>query len=257
MNESIQFSTTRPLYGQVAVVTGASRGIGSAIAISLAKAGASVAVNYVSSSNQALDVVSVCRSFGSQAMAISADVTKEPQVASLFTQIEATLGAPSSLVNNAGHALTSLLIDTTPQQWDDMMSMHLKAPYLCIRRSLDHMIRAKYGRIINISSIWGIVGGSCESAYSAAKGGVIAFTKALSKELAPSGITVNAVAPGVVDTDMIQDLTEEDRDSLVTQTPVGRLGTPGDIAALVTFLANPGSSFLTGQVISPNGGLVT
>ncbi|WP_018131187.1 elongation factor P 5-aminopentanone reductase [Effusibacillus pohliae] len=247
----------RPLAGQVAIVTGASRGIGRAIAQELARLGAAVAVNYLHLKEYAEQVASLCESFGVRAIPVQADVTKPEDVARLVETACLYLGKPDILVNNAGIASHSLLIDTTEYEWDRVMAANLKAPFLCAKSVLPHMIRKRYGRIINMSSIWGIAGGSGEVAYSAAKGGLISFTKALAKEMGASGITVNAVAPGVVETDMLSMLTQSDRENLSQQTPVGRLGTPQDIASVVSFLALPASGFITGQVISPNGGFLT
>jgi 3-oxoacyl-[acyl-carrier protein] reductase len=247
----------RPLLGQHAIVTGASRGIGAAIAVSLARAGANVIVNYRNSPELAEGVVAQCRSFGVKALAIGADVTNAEQVAYLIEASCVNFGSPHILVNNAGISITKLLLDTEEDEWDALMTSNLKAPFLCSKAVLPHMVHHQYGRIINMSSIWGIAGGSCEVAYSASKGGLIAFTKALAKEMGPSGITVNAVAPGAIQTEMLQHLNEEDLTLLVEETPVGRIGMPEDIASVATFLALPASSFITGQVISPNGGLVT
>ncbi|MFC4770266.1 elongation factor P 5-aminopentanone reductase [Effusibacillus consociatus] len=249
--------STRPLEGQTAIVTGASRGIGRAIAQELAKLGAFVAVNYLHSKEYAEQVALECESFGTKALPVQADVTKPEDVTRLVETASLYLGKPDILVNNAGIASHSLLIDTTEYEWNQVIAANLKAPFLCAKAVLPIMIQKQYGRIINMSSIWGIAGGSGEVAYSAAKGGLISLTKALAKEMGPSGITVNAVAPGVVDTDMLAGLNPEDRESLSQETPVGRLGTPQDIATVVGFLALPASGFITGQVISPNGGLIT
>ena len=257
MNVFSPDSTHRPLHGQQAVVTGASRGIGRAIAVALARAGANVIINYLRSAEHAEAVVAECRQQGVKALAVRADVTQAADVEHLIETCCVNFGAPHILVNNAGLAHTGLLIDTTEQEWETLMHANLKAPFLCAKAVLPHMVRRQYGRIINMSSIWGMAGGSCEVAYSASKGGLIAFTKALAKEMGPSGITVNAVAPGAVRTDMLQHLTEEDLALLAEETPVGRLGTPEEIASVVTFLALPASSFMTGQVLSPNGGLIT
>jgi 3-oxoacyl-[acyl-carrier protein] reductase len=256
MTPGFPYSTTRPLFGQVAIVTGASRGIGRSIAISLARAGAYVVVNYRQSKAAADDVVAQIHQMGSRAIAVQADVTEPADVDSLVAAA-AELGVPRILVNNAGIGISQLLMDTTLEEWESLMKSNLTAPFLCAKAVLPHMVRAEYGRIINISSIWGLSGGSFEVAYSASKGGLIAFTKALAKEVARSGITVNAVAPGAIETDMLWNLSPEEKRELAEETPVGRLGHPDDVAHAVLFLASPSASYVTGQVISPNGGLVT
>jgi 3-oxoacyl-[acyl-carrier protein] reductase len=255
MSEDFLYSTTRPMFGQVVIVTGASRGIGRSIAVTLAKAGANVVVNYRNSKEAADEVVDTIRSFGSKAIAVQADVTKPEDVERLVAAA-CEIGPLRVLVNNAGIARSRLLLDTSLEEWDELMRSNLTAPFLCSKAVLPHMIRQRYGRIINISSIWGIAGGSYEVAYSASKGGIIALTKALAKEVGPSGITVNAVAPGAIETDMLSTLTAEELKAIEADTPVGRLGRPEDVANCVLFLASPSSSFMTGQVISPNGGLV-
>lgn len=250
------FSTTRPLFGQVAIVTGASRGIGADIARVLAKAGASVTINYLRNREHALQVASDCQSHGARALAVQADVTDLAAIARLLEETRLHLGAPTILVNNAGRALSGLFADTSESMWAELLNANLKAPFFCAQAVLPDMLQAGYGRIINISSMWGVTGGSCEVAYSASKGGLIAFTKALAKEIGRSGITVNAVAPGAIETDMLAHLSTEELELLSQETPVGRLGTTADVSAAVLFLASPAASFMTGQILSPNGGLV-
>ena len=256
MSELNRFSTTRPLFGQTALVTGASRGIGAAIALALAKAGARVAINYVHEKEKAENIAKQCQSLGARTVVLQADIANTDDVNRMVAQCKAELGPISILVNNAGKAQSTLFLDTSIDLWDQLMNINLKGTYLCTKAALPAMVEAQYGRIINISSVWGIAGGSCEVAYSAAKGGVNALTKALAKELGKTGITVNAVAPGAIATDMLRDLDEDDLKKLSEDTPVGRLGTPQDIANAVLFLASPDSSFMTGQIISPNGGFI-
>ncbi|ASS75889.1 3-oxoacyl-ACP reductase [Tumebacillus algifaecis] len=251
------YPDSRPLAGANAIVTGASRGIGRAIAIALAEAGANLVVNYKNSAAAALETVESCRRADVNAIAVQADLSDPDQAAYLIEATCVNFGAPQILVNNAGIAKTGLLLDTTVEEWDEMMNANLRAPFLCAKAVLPHMVSKQYGRIINLSSIWGMTGGSFEVPYSASKGGIISFSKALAKEVGPSGITVNCVAPGAVMTDMLAHLSAEDLARIADETPVGRLGTPQDIASVVRFLALPSSSFITGQVISPNGGLVT
>lgn len=250
-------STNRPLTGQRAIVTGASRGIGAAIAVGLARAGADVVINYRQNAELAESVAAICRQYEVRAITVPADITRADEVQHLVETASINIGSPTILVNNAGVSHTGLLLDMSEAAWDALMNANLKAPFLCTQAVLPHMIRHQYGRIINMSSMWGLAGGSCEVAYSASKGGVIAMTKALAKEMGPSGITVNAVAPGAIQTDMLGHLTEEELNVLADETPIGRLGTPEDVANAVTFLALPASSFLTGQVLSPNGGYIT
>ena len=169
---------------------------------------------------------------------------------------ETALSGVDILVNNAGIAASGLLQDLSQKEWDRLVAVDLTSVYVCCRLLIPEMVRQGYGRIVNISSIWGMVGASCEVAYSAVKAGVIGFSKALAKELGPSGITVNCVAPGVIDTDMMNGYDKETKRTLAEDTPLGRLGTPRDIAAAVLFLSGDGGSFITGQVLSPNGGFV-
>ncbi len=174
----------------------------------------------------------------------------------MHAAIDAELGSVGILVNNAGVAQQKLFTDISPSEWRDMMSVHLDGTFYCCREFLPAMIKRHSGAIINISSMWGQVGGSCEVHYSAAKAGVIGLTKALAKEVGPSGIRVNCVAPGVVRTDMLRDFSEEDLQILADDTPLMRLGTPEDIAETVAFLASVKASYITGQIIAPNGGYV-
>lgn len=250
------YSTTRPLFGQTAVVTGAARGIGRAIAIALGRAGANVIVNYLQSETAAHEVVAQIRGLGSKADAVQADVRDPADVSRLFTAAT-QFGLPRILVNNAGVAHAQCFDETTLDDWQRLLESNLTAPFLCTKAALPYLRRSGAGRIINIASVWGLTGGAHEVAYSAAKGGLIAFTKALAKEVSATGITVNAVAPGAIDTEMLGNLDETDRAVVTAETPVGRLGRPEDVAHAVLFLASPAASFITGQVISPNGGLVT
>lgn len=237
-------------------MTGASRGIGRAIAITLAKAGANVAVHYHRERELAEQVVRECEAHDVQAVAIQADVRDEGDVKRLF--IESTqLGIPSILVNNAGVSDYGLVIDMTLERWRTLVDVNLTSMFLCTREAIPYLRRVEHGRIVNLASIHGMDGAAMEAAYSATKGGVIAWTKAVAKELATLGITVNAVSPGAIDTDMMAQFDDAERLAIAESTPIGRLGQPEDVAALVTFLASPEASFITGQNISPNGGLST
>lgn len=241
---------------QVAVVTGASRGIGAATAVSLGDAGYTVAVLYKSNQAGAEKTVEKIQRNGGQARAYQLDVTDSTAVTAVTAQITAELGDISVLVNNAGVSEQKLFADITDADWSNMLSVHLNGAFYLSRAVLPAMLHEKYGRIINIASMWGETGGSCEVHYSAAKAGLIGLTKALAKELAPSGITVNAVSPGAVETDMMKMLGREVCESVAEETPVGRLGRPEEIADAVCFLASEKAAYITGQVLSVNGGIV-
>ncbi|RJG22355.1 elongation factor P 5-aminopentanone reductase [Paenibacillus thiaminolyticus] len=239
------------------LITGASRGIGAAIAHRFASVGMKVIIHYLNSHEAANEVARTCLAYGGEAITIRADLRSAEQIDRMKSKLDELGFTPDILVNNAGTAYYGLFTDVTEEEWDDCMNINLKGMFLCTQRFAPHMISQKYGRIINVSSVWGITGASCEVMYSTAKGGVNAFTKSLAKELAPSGVTVNAVAPGAVDTDMMKHLDTSERSALEEDIPAGRLGTPNEIASLVYFLALPESSYITGQVISPNGGWQT
>lgn len=239
-----------------ALVTGASRGIGRATALLLAENGYRVAVGYHKNQAAAQSLVEELASRGCQALAVGADVADGAQVTAMFGKAEAALGPVELLVNNAGIAQQKLFTDLTTADWDAMLGVNLKGVFLCCQAAVPGMVRRKRGKIINISSMWGQVGGSCEVHYSAAKAGVIGLTKALAKELGPSGVQVNCIAPGVIATEMNSALTPADLAALREETPLGRLGSPEEVAAAVLFLASPAGDFFTGQVLSPNGGMV-
>ncbi len=238
---------------KVVLVTGGSRGIGAAAVRAFAKAGCRVALNYRSSKAEA---EALAQEFPGQILPLQADVADREAVFAMFDQVERTWGPVEVLVSNAGIAQQKLFTDITPQEWQRMMDVHLNGAFHCCQRALPNMIRKKWGRILLVSSMWGQVGGSCEVHYSAAKAGLIGLTKALAQEEGPSGITVNCIAPGVVDTDMMAGFTQEDRQALADETPVGRLGTPDEVARALLFLAGADAGFITGQVLGVNGGLV-
>lgn len=242
---------------ETALITGGSRGIGAAIAAALARAGYAVAINYNHSADAAETLAASLRAEGHTAITVQADVSDPAQVAAMFQAVENQLGAVSVLVNNAGIAQQKLFTDLTDADWRRMMGVHLDGAFYCCRAALPAMIRVRYGRILNIASMWGQVGGSCEVHYSAAKAGLIGLTKALAKEEGPSGITVNCIAPGVVDTDMMASFSDEDRAALADETPVCRLGSADEVAAAAVFLCSRAAGFITGQVLGVNGGLVT
>ena len=237
------------------LITGASRGIGAACALEFAQNGYRVIVNYNKSKADAEAVCAQIRENGGICMAVQADVSNLIQVEKMFTQAK-DFGGVDVLVNNAGIAKAAMLCDTTPEIWRELFATNVDGVYhTCLVAARD-MVHKKSGSIINVSSMWGMVGASCESAYSATKAAVIGFTKALAKELGPSDITVNCVAPGMVDTEMNGHLSAEDVDAICEETPLGRVASPDEIAKTICFLASEQAGFITGQVISPNGGLV-
>lgn len=241
---------------KVAVVTGASRGIGAAIAKELCACGYRVAVCYRTGAQAAQALCEALTKEGKTAAPFCVDVRREESVRVMFQKVREALGEPSLLVNNAGIARQKLFTDLTADDWDDMMASTVRGAFLCTREALPAMIRRKWGRVVNISSMWGQVGASCEVDYSAAKAAVIGMTKALAKEVAPSGITVNAVAPGAVDTDMLACFSQEEKQVIADETPLERLGAPEDIAKAVAFLCSDDAGFITGQVLGVNGGFV-
>ena len=242
--------------GRVAVVTGGASGIGEAIVRALCRDGFSVAINYNSSEAQALALASELSVNGSNVITIKADVSSSSDVNKMMETVKEELGTPEILINNSGIAQQKLFTDITDEDWNRMMSVNLTGVFNTCRAVLPFMIHEKKGRIINISSMWGQVGASCEVHYSAAKAGVIGLTKALAQEVAPSGITVNCVAPGAVDTKMMSSFSAEDKASLCEEIPLGRIGNAEEIAETVAFLVSDKSSYITGQVIGVNGGMV-
>jgi len=248
---------TKPLTETTVLVTGASRGIGAAIAVRFASVGMRVVIHYLQAHEAANEVARQCLSYGADVLTVTADLRSKEQLERMAEKMERHGFIPDVLVNNAGVAQYGLLSEVTEEEWDYVMGVNLKGMFLCTQRFMPAMIRQKYGRIINVSSVWGISGASCEVVYSASKGGVNAFTKALAKELAPSGVTVNAVAPGVVDTSMNDRFETSELAALQHEIPAGRFAQPDEIAALVYFLALPESGYITGQIISPNGGWLT
>ncbi|MEI7026309.1 3-oxoacyl-ACP reductase FabG [Paenibacillus sp. y28] len=236
------------------LITGASRGIGAAIAERFASAGFRIVIHYLNSHEAANEVARACLAHHSEVMTIRADLRSKEQIVRMYEKLEQLGMLPDVLVNNAGIAHFGLLQDVKEEEWDELIGVNLKGMFLVTQTFMPAMIRQQYGRIINVSSIWGLSGASCEVIYSTTKGGMNAFTKALAKELAPSGVTVNAVAPGAVDTSMNSRLDPQEKEALAQEIPVGRFAHPDEIAALVYFLALPESGYITGQIISPNGG---
>ena len=241
---------------QVALVTGASRGIGRAVAARLARDGYAVGVNYHERRDKAEELVAALTAEGHEAIAIQADVAVRAEVDAMVARVAEVFGPVTLLVNNAGVAGQALFQDVTDELWERYFAVNLNGARHTIQAVLPSMLHEKAGCIVNVSSIWGQHGASCEVTYSCTKHAIIGLTRSLAMELAPSGIRVNCVAPGVIDTDMVRVLGDETLRDLANQTPLGRLGTPEDIAAAVAFLASDEASFITGQVLTSDGGFI-
>ena len=240
---------------KTALVTGGAKGIGAAICKALANDGYRIALNYNSSFESATELKNELSSV-THIEIFKADVSDSSDVERMFTEIEGVFGGVDVLINNAAIAQQALFTDITDEMWQKMIGVNLTGAFNCCRRALPYMIRNKFGKIINITSMWGEVGASMEVHYSASKAGLIGLTKALAKEVGLSGITVNAVSPGVVETDMMASFSDEVKSSLADETPLGVLGTPENIASAVSFLASDKAGFITGQVVSVNGGFI-
>jgi 3-oxoacyl-[acyl-carrier protein] reductase len=248
-------SSDARLQGQVAIVTGASRGIGRAAALALAAEGATVVVNYASSSQAADAVVAEISEMGSQAVALQADVAQAEQVDALFNTVMEKYGRVDVLVNNAGIARDTLLLRMKLEDWQAVIDLNLTGVFLCTRVASKIMLKQRSGRIVNITSVVGEMGNPGQANYSAAKAGVIGFTKTVAKELASRGITVNAVAPGFIATDMTADIKAGEE--ILKLIPLGRYGQPEEVAGLIRFLAaDAAAAYITGQVINIDGGMV-
>lgn len=237
------------------LITGASRGIGKAAALAFAKAGWCVAINYRASKDEAERAAAEICAMGGHAAAFCADVSDYEACARLAQAVREKFGRIDALINNAGISCDRLFTDTTPDDWERTFAVNVTGAYNCTRAVLDEMISKKRGCIVNVSSMWGVTGGSCEVAYSASKAALIGFTKALAKELGPSNIRVNCVAPGVIDTSMNARLKPEDMAVLADAAPLCRIGTPDDVASALVFLASDAASFITGQVLGVDGGM--
>lgn len=247
---------TKEFEGKVALVTGASRGIGRGIAIKLAALGAKVVVNYVHHDEEARQVLSQIQDLGGEAVLQKADVSDSTAVKTMFNEIKSRWGKIDILVNNAGITRDTFLLRMPDNDWDAVINTNLRGTYLCTKMALRSMIEQSWGRIINITSLAGLLGNAGQSNYSAAKAGIIAFTKSVAREVGPLNITVNAVAPGFILTDMTDKLPQETRDFILTRIPLKRFGTPEDIANLVAFLASEQASYITAQVIGVDGGII-
>ena len=244
------------LAGRTALVTGGSRGIGRAIAMALARAGAAVGINYVNDADAAADTVREIDEAGGSAVAVRTDVRDTEAAAKMVAEVRAALGPVGILVNNAGVLRDKPITFMSDQEWDDVVDINLRGAFTCIKAVGRDMMRARYGRIINISSAAGITGDAMRASYVAAKAGMIGLTKAAAREFATSGVTANAIAPGVIETDMIKALSDAKRAALLERVPLGHFGEPDDVARAAIFLASDRSGYITGQVLSVDGGMV-
>ncbi|MBQ7548410.1 MAG: 3-oxoacyl-ACP reductase FabG [Clostridia bacterium] len=238
------------------IITGAARGIGAACALMFAANGYDTVINYNTSKKEADELCRRINSSGGRAIAVGADVSVMSEAEKLFSAAGEEFGTADVLINNAGVAQQKLFTDITQGDYDRMFDCNVRSAFNCSQLALKSMIKNKYGRIINISSMWGISGASCEVHYSASKAAVIGFTKALAKEVAPSGVTVNCIAPGVIDTRMNACFDGETMRALAEETPAGRLGKPEDVAGAALFFAGRDSGFITGQVLCVDGGFI-
>lgn len=243
------------LQGKCAVITGASRGIGREIALQFAKEGANIVLNYRSSEEEALELKKELDKLGSNTLTIKADVSNFDEAENLIKEAKNTFGKVDILVNNAGITKDTLLIRMKEEDFDKVIEVNLKGAFNCLRAVSPIMIRQKEGKIINMSSVVGVVGNAGQVNYSASKAGVIGMTKSLAREIGSKNINVNAIAPGFIDTDMTKVLSEDQKKNIISGVPLKRLGQVGDIANLAVFLASDKSNYITGQVIHVDGGM--
>lgn len=243
------------LNGKTAVVTGASRGIGKAIALKLAEQGVNIVVNYINNKNEADKLVKEIEAYGTKALAIQADVSDFSQAKNLISRTKEELGTLDILVNNAGITRDGLIMRMTEEDFDRVIEVNLKGVFNCTRHTVPIMVKQRSGRIINITSVAGVLGNPGQANYSAAKAGIIGMTKTLAKEIGSRGITVNAIAPGFIETDMTAELADKVKETIKDQTALGKLGKPENVADAVVFLAGSSGEYITGQVLSVDGGM--
>ncbi|MBF8982175.1 3-oxoacyl-[acyl-carrier-protein] reductase [Lutibacter sp. B2] len=244
------------LDGKTAIVTGGSRGIGKAIAMKLAQLGANIVVNYTSSAQQAEDVVELIKNMGREAIAIKANVANFDEVQNFISQAEEKFGEIDILINNAGITKDKLLIKMNEDDWDKVIEVNLKGTYNCTKAVSRKMMKQRSGKIVNVASVVGVNGNAGQSNYAASKAGIIGFTKSIAKELGVRGINVNAVAPGFIQTNMTDVLSDEVKNHIMSQIPMKKLGTPEDVANTIAFLCSDEAKYITGQVINIDGGMV-
>jgi 3-oxoacyl-[acyl-carrier protein] reductase len=244
-----------PLEGKIALVTGSSQGIGRAVALRLAQAGADVVINYRSHREAAEEVRASIAALGRRAIAVQADVSEEEQVARLFEETTRELGPVSILVNNAGTTRDKLILQMSLSDFEHILNTNLRSAFLCTRAALRSMMKARWGRIVNVTSVAGLLGNAGQANYSASKAALIALTLSTAREMASRNITANAVAPGFVPTELTSTLTEQQRKQMLDLTPLGRFGTPEEVAATICFLCSPEAGYITGQILCVDGGM--
>lgn len=244
------------MQGRVALVTGGGRGIGRAIAVRLAEGGARIAISYRSNDEAAVETVKLVREAGAECESFKSDVSSSEDVAALMKGVAEAFGPVEILVNNAGMTRDNIMMRMKDAEFDEVIQTNLKGTYLCTRAALRAMVRARWGRIVNLSSVVGLMGNAGQANYAASKAGIIGMTKSVAREVANRGITANAVAPGYVLTELTDGLPEEIKGRVLEQIPVGRFGEPEDVAEVVAFLVGDGAAYVTGQTIAVDGGMV-